>query len=1125
MARNTNNNDDSLLRQTKGQIDGSDTDNDLSIEYLKSIDDTLQAILSRSGGMSQSAARDYTKGDRGQFGQQYEDNWGLGGRGRKNIFGKGRPQSFEDGINEALLEGLLGSDFKDKIGKGLNDFAKSLGMNIQDIPGQFGKRLAQDAMSAFKKTSVGKTASEYVGKARNKAASWVKDTVAPDLRGYLKGDISAKDILKKGGNSLSGSLGKASKAATNIGGKLQGMAGAGAKGKLAQVAGGLATKAGGALSTASAGLGAGTLAGAGKALAALGPYALIAGAAILVVYKAFKALSPAIEGAKKMFKALKAAGQRYSESRKKNVELETKRLAEDVESMVRAPFDILKDAAQKLYDAWDSNLRIITATQGYTKEDLQDLMSSYAERVRSEGLTKEISAADLTSNLSKVLESGLSGQIAEEFAYIATKLNAAIPTQDFFGYASTYASIAANAMKDGKSQSQAIGEANAQLEEFANNILYAGRQLTGGFSTGLKDAQSLFESSVKIAQASKTNNSGEIGGVLTAVSGIVGAIAPDLASSITDAIVKASTGGNSEDVVALRSLAGINASNTEFLKQLSKNPQKVFSTLFKNLGRMQHMADDAYMEVGEGLSSVFGLSLDAFARVDFDYLASAISNMNVSSASLDENLKLLSEGQTTLTAEQLRNQQINQYMWEQGLAYVLDNEVARSIQEHMWEEQIARDLMEATYGVELHGAALEFLESIKSTVNNIVNLLNPFAWVNKIANAVNTAREAAAQEADVSQLLELGKVGNGNPIDLYRLTTRNVNLDLVPNIVNLMGGFSAYETAHAVTKAWNLAGNLGATSMDAAGMIRNGIRSTVINGLNRSIVSDIKDVLGLGITSQYKWKDIRKSTATAYSTRFSSVSTTPTAAAVPSGSSVAKESLAVTKFREIADEKFIEDMVKSGKQYKDWETEAKRRGIADLDKTMEDAEVTKSQIQSMFQASQAQQGAEMKEAMMNDEQDFRDQGRDFWTITKQYWIDQYNRLGDIHTETQTLSDLVRSVLSGQTAFFKTANSKWDTFHKQWVDYFINHTYYTERAGIDYNEIKRRESEKQGDAIYALADALVNGVTDIKDPTVQTNALLAQILQIVSAIMQQNNTTKAGSGIIDTLSAMALGGTI
>jgi len=224
----------------------------------------------------------------------------------------------------------------------------------------------------------------------------------------------------------------------------------------------------------------------------------------------------------------------------------------------------------------------------------------------------------------------------------------------------------------------------------------------------LKNAQSLFEQSVRISQASRTGNIGQISGVMTAVAGIVGAIAPDLATSITDAVYQAAVGGNEPSTVALRSLAGINASNTEFLRQLAQNPRRVFSQLFTNLASMQGMAPGAYMEVADQVSQVFGLSRDAFARIDFNYLAKAISEMKVSDDALNANLELLSSGQTTLTREQLRNQQINKYMLEEGLSLVLDSDVGRAVQQHMWDEQLARELMDAEYAVSLKGAALQF---------------------------------------------------------------------------------------------------------------------------------------------------------------------------------------------------------------------------------------------------------------------------------------------------------------------------------------------------------------------------------------------------------------------------------
>ena len=371
------------------------------------------------------------------------------------------------------------------------------------------------------------------------------------------------------------------------------------------------------------------------------------------------------------------------------------RMKADQEALVKASFNVIEESANKVEQVWDNILTTVSATQGYDKAGVQDLWSSYAQRLTDAGLASFVSSADIMEKLESVLQQGLSGAVAEEFAYQATLLSNAIPTEDFFQYASTYASIAANAIKNGVSQERAITIANNELTQFANNLLYASREIAGGFTTSLSNASSLFEQSAKIAMTSRTGDISNISGVLTSVSAIVGAVAPDLASSLVDTVVRATTGGNSSDITALRSMAGVGASNTAFLQEFAKDPQKIFVTLFQNLAKLQNMSADNYMEVAEGLSQVFGISMDAFARVDFDHLATAISEMNLHSDELNKNMDLLVKGETTSTASQLRMQQINEYMVEQGLAYVLDNEVARSIQEHMWQEQLFREVTES----------------------------------------------------------------------------------------------------------------------------------------------------------------------------------------------------------------------------------------------------------------------------------------------------------------------------------------------------------------------------------------------------------------------------------------------
>lgn len=940
---------------------------------------------------------------------------------------------------------------------------------------------------------------EYAQQGIGKAAGKLGD-IGAKLSG--KGGIVGKigGLASKGSTWLSGLAGSGG-AAAGAGSAAAGTAAAGtAAGTAAAGAGTAAAGAGtAAAGTATAGASAGgaALAGAGSGLAALGPYALIAVAALVVLTKTIQAFGPAVEGAKKMIEAAKKAGDRYNASRKENLRLETDRMKADINAMIEKPFKILEDAAQNVYDAWDKNVRLINGTQGYSKTDLQNLMAQYAARLRAEGLTDVIGGTDITEGLAKVLEAGLSGQVANEFAYLATKLNAAVPTEDFFGYAGTYASIAANAIKNGESEAAAIQYANKQLEQFASNLLYSSRQLAGGFSTGLKDAQSLFDESVKIAQAARTNNSAQISGVITSVSAIVGAVAPDLASSLVDSVVKAATGGNSSEIVALRSLAGINASNTEFLQQLAHDPQGVFEQLFRNLAARQNMSEANYMEVAEGLSEIFGLSMDTFARVDFNYLASAVSEMNVNNASLHENMALLASGQTTANAEQQKIAEINRYMIEEGLAYVLDNEVARSVQQHMWDEQLAREMMEAQYGVELKGAGLEFLEGIRSTVNNLLNILNPIAWVNKIVNVVNTATESAALEADLRQIIELGKVGNGNAQSLYNLTTRGQDLNLTRSYVSMMGGISQYEIAKANTQISNMLANPHMALTDINDQIISGSLATLQTALTSSIFK-------IGVDSAYKWGTVGKSTA-----RLLGGSGVPSGTAITSiltgmSSTQAAQSRLNENLEKMISSEYIKEMAASGKTFEDWKDSASKFGITDIDKALTDAGLSSKQIEQQFQSAYTEAGKEV-------EAQRKEREETFWKNMQDYALIVHSKQDEI----------IALITKSNEEYLSPLNSNFKTYLDEWKAYFIEHEVYNKSYKFDDVErIRGEENRTNSDAIYTLAEALTGA--DLRDPQVQTNALLSQILLVINAIMQQNNKTSAGLSLPDTFSALALG---
>lgn len=1110
------------------------------LEQLRHIAQVLDEMLKDSRSTSQQSVKDRMQ-SRADF--RSKQNKESSYKNSSSISGKSKSKSgkffdeMEDAFWKQMKDGLVGSDFDDKIKAIMDQFASDIGVSVSDIPDAIGKELANKATDALKNNDFIKNQMDKVQSQLNQAAEAFKsaytEKTGTDWSAFdesMKRSQEARASRTKSGTSFSSGssgLGEDIKnqakeaAADSIKDKAADtlkdfMSGAGSKADDVASAAGAAKTAGQAAGTAKnvagtgkvlSGLAAGGKAAAGALSKLAGPIALVTVGlwAVDKVSEALvKAMGPAIEGFNKFKDAFGSSFDRANDEAERNLRLANERFQADVESIIREPFEILKDAAQEVYDAWDQNVRLINGTQGYTKSDLQDLLASFSQRLRDEGLSSVVSSVDITESLAKVLESGLSGKAAEEFAYQATVLGAAIPNQDFYNYASTYASIVANATQAGMDQASAIKYANEQLQAFASNVLYSSRVLSNGVTTGLQDAQKLFEQSTQIAQAAGTNNSAQISAVLTAISSYVGGVAPDLASSLTDAIYKAATGGNSSEIVALRSLAGINASNTEFLRQLAQDPQSVFSELFQNLGDMQKMSEDNYMEVAEGLSQIFGVSMDAFARIDFNQLANAIFNMNTSTASLEENLKLLASGETTTSAEQLRMQQINKYLIDEGLSYVMDNEVARAIQQHMWDEQIARELMDATYAVELKGSALEFLEGIRHTIDNIMTILNPFKLVDKLVDVVSTADDAKELTADIKGVLEAGKVGQGNQAELANLITRNRDLNLIPDIITLLGGRSQYnspdlflDTASGLLNSLH-GGIFSAQTIYGNKQLGHDIAQAINTGMNQSRVESPSSV--------YSWgASIGKSIANYLST------STPSGTAVgASMGNVAQSASDAAKARNKANidrmlnEDYMQRFIEDG-TYAEWKATAKNFGIADFEKALEDAGYTEESVKARFQSGEANEAAR-KQAERYAREEL------FWDNTEAYLVELNEHAIEMIELQKYANEMLDTIYAKETEFYDA-----------WVDYFVKHTAYS--AAYDHTEVSKVQSEEKGksqDAIYALAEALTKNSVDLLDPTIQTNALLSQILIVVNAIMQQNNKAGSGTSLPDALEALALG---
>jgi hypothetical protein len=95
--------------------------------------------------------------------------------------------------------------------------------------------------------------------------------------------------------------------------------------------------------------------------------------------------------------------------------------------------------------------------------------------------------------------------------------------------------------------------------------------------------------------------------------------------------------------------------------------------------------------------------------------------------------------------------------------------------------------------------------------------------------------------------------------------------------------------------------------------------------------------------------------------------------------------------------------------------------------------------------------------------------------------------------------------------------------KEFTDYFINHSvYYGNRMTAD--DVRRIQNEERGEtgtAIVRLAEVLTSNSEDLTDPTVQTNALLAQILLVATNILNQG--TQSGNQMLgDTMNELSVG---
>lgn len=191
---------------------------------------------------------------------------------------------------------------------------------------------------------------------------------------------------------------------------------------------------------------------------------------------------------------------------------------------------------------------------------------------------------------------------------------------------------------------------------------------------------------------------------------------------------------------------------------------------------------------------------------------------------------------------------------------------------------------------------------------------------------------------------------------------------------------------------------------------------------------------------------------------------------------------------------YVEEATSKGDaaDYDEWVKSASSANrIDNFAEALEAAGMTEEAVKSQFDAAttQAAQTAE-KERKLREEK--------FWTDTV-----------DLLTVNNTM---LESIFDKQTEFFQAI-----------VDYFIDHLVYSSSySHTDVSTVQKKEKNKSETAIYELARALTQNTTDLLDPTVQTNAILAQILKLVNVLVQQGTLNTESGAMSNILANMATG---
>ena len=422
------------------------------------------------------------------------------------------------------------------------------------------------------------------------------------------------------------------------------------------------------------------------------------------------------------------------------------KISQDVKDMATYSIEIYEDATKNIYAAWDKNLNQITATQGYTKEALNSLQDSVAQRLQKEGYGTTIDASQYLDQLANTLNANLGGQLAEAFAAQNLILQKAVPEVDLSQSAAEFAAIYAQANRQGNAGEETMVAAMNEIAGAAKAL----ETVTEGNNQFLKQTGTLLTKATEVVNIAG-GNADQIAGLTTqmmASEAAISSVAPQL-SGFTNELVSVLMSNNDATAVALRAImndinSDIGVSATSFMKSFMDDTQGTLSTAFAAIQKFidQNENEASRQEFLNAMQSVFGVEGSKLAQINFGSVADLIAQVNTSTntAALTNAENLVRSGETTSLEEQLVANTANQLLATNTISSSIDNKLMRKLESNELNLEKIVYSVQAVQSVELAQNTLDFFTKV---FDLIMSIIDPFGFFDMFTTKLNAATSAA----------------------------------------------------------------------------------------------------------------------------------------------------------------------------------------------------------------------------------------------------------------------------------------------------------------------------------------------------------------------------------------------